>query len=55
MTIIETLKKIRIKPMCDELGLDYKRIRNYLCGAVKELNEEEITAIRLYISHLTVV
>lgn len=46
------LKRIRIKEMCEYTDIDYKRVRNFLSGAVKYLTQEEIDLIEIYVKDL---
>lgn len=45
----EILKTIRLKLMCDETGINYKRIKNYASGYIRSLTEEEIEKIKSYV------
>lgn len=47
--IREILKVIRVKTMCDDTGIDYKRMKNFSSGFVKKLKPEEIEMIVKYI------
>lgn len=45
-----TLKLLAVKRCCDETNMDYKRIRNFICGCVKNLKDWELDALDKYIA-----